>query len=88
MIEVFKTNVEHGDHARLLIDEIKKLHNDYEVNFDLDDCDSILRVKSSVVIQTASLIELLQHLGFEASVLPDEIPTLNEAASSKEGALL
>lgn len=89
MIEVFKTNVEYRDHARLLIAEIKNRHEDYEVNFDLDDCDNILRVKSaSRAIHAASVIELLQRFGFEASVLPDEIPALNEADSSKAGALL
>jgi hypothetical protein len=82
MIEVFKTNVKYLDHARLLIAEIKKLHSDYEANFDLDDCDSILRVKcTSQVIHATQLIELLSSYGFEASVLPDEVPTLDESAS-------
>lgn len=73
MIEVFKTDVNHRDHARLLIKEIRKTFSGYAVNFDLDDCDRILRVKSvGEDIQSVRLISLLKHFGFHAEVLPDE----------------
>lgn len=48
---------------------------DYKVNFDLGDCDNILRVKSfTEPIQSSLLIHLLNDLGFTAEVLPDEVP--------------
>jgi hypothetical protein len=73
MIEVFKTNVESPDQATMLIDQIHKNFADYKVNFDLHDCDKILRVKSATKsIEPQSLINFLQDFGFHAEVLPDE----------------
>ncbi|MGV3585835.1 MAG: hypothetical protein ACO1OF_02435 [Adhaeribacter sp.] len=73
MVEVFKTNVENPGQAHMLLDQIHRHFRNYKANFDLDDCDKILRVKSdSEFIQPAALINLLQDLGFKAEVLPDE----------------
>jgi hypothetical protein len=73
-VEVFKTNVETGEQAEQLITLIVQNFPQYAVNFDLDDCDRILRVKSSISIQEASLIAILQKNGYDAAVLSDEIP--------------
>lgn len=73
MVEVFKTNVQDARQANLLIDQIHKNFMDYKANFDLEDCDNILRVKSTTsYIEPAPVINLLQHFGFIAEVLPDE----------------
>ena len=72
MVEVFKTNVNERDHANMLINQIHKIFTDYKANFDLDDCDKILRVKSiKGVIEPSCLIDLLKKFGFHAEVLPD-----------------
>lgn len=47
MIEVFKTNVSDSSHAAQLVDLIQECFRGHEANFDLHDCDNILRVKSS-----------------------------------------
>ena len=47
MVEVFKTNVKDRDQAKMLIDQIQKTFTDFTANFDLEDCDKILRVKST-----------------------------------------
>lgn len=73
-VEVFKTNVETGEQAEQLISLISASFPQYAVNFDLDDCDRILRVKSSISIQEASLIAMLQKNGCDAAVLSDEVP--------------
>ena len=44
MVEVFRTNVKQRDHANILISQIHKAFPDYKANFDLEDCDKILRV--------------------------------------------
>lgn len=76
MIEVFKTNVKCRIFAGLLVEQIHKMHAGYTANFDLDDCDNILRVKSSEgTIHSEPLILLLKQFGFDAEVLPDEIPS-------------
>ena len=61
-----------GDHANMLIDRIHKTFADYKANFDLEDCDKILRVKCTTgIIQSSSLINLLKDFGFNAETLPD-----------------
>ncbi|UYQ92341.1 hypothetical protein MKQ68_19845 [Chitinophaga horti] len=74
MVEVFKTNVHDEVQAAMLLGCIHARYAHYTANFDLEDCDRILRVKcASAHIPPQPLISLLQDHGFEASVLPDEI---------------
>ncbi|HZE83377.1 MAG TPA: hypothetical protein VE035_03665 [Puia sp.] len=73
MIEVFKTDVEDWRQAANLVDEIHSAFHNYTANFDLEDCDRILRVKcASGSVQPSFLIDLLKRSGFNAEVLPDE----------------
>ena len=76
MVEVFKTNVKDSDQAKMLTDLIHKDFPAYKVNFDLDDCDNILRVESNdAVIDDLILLGLIKSCGFDAAVLPDvELP--------------
>lgn len=73
-VEVFKTDVQDREHAKRLIDQIHKTFRSYRANFDLDDCDRILRVKSeSGTVQASRLIDLLKDSGFHAEVLTDDL---------------
>lgn len=74
MVEVFKTNVETVDQAARLVQLIQEYFPEYTVNFDLEDCDRILRVKSLAAIIEKPLIEMLNQNGFDAALLTDEIP--------------
>ena len=77
MVEVFKTNVKERDHANMLIDQIHQNFISYKANFDLQDCDNILRVEcKSGNVESTSLIGLLNEFGFKAEVLPDEDPSV------------
>ena len=79
MVEVFKTDVKYRDHANMLIGEIHKTFVDYKVNFDLEDCDKILRVECTRgVIQSSFLVNLLKNFGFNAEVLPDDYQTIDQ----------
>ena len=72
MIEVFKTNVRARSHAKMLISQIQNAFNGYEANFDLDDDDNILRIKSKTgIIQVSQIIALLKDFGFDARALDD-----------------
>lgn len=74
MIEVFKTNVAHREHAEMLVEKIHKAFANYCANFDCDDCDHILRVECATEnIRHEELILLLGNAGFHAEILPDEI---------------
>lgn len=67
MVEVFKTNVE----DKIIADKITvELHSLFggNINFDLDDCDKILRVESDEVIPE-KISEVLTCKGFIGEVL-------------------
>lgn len=72
MIEVFKTNVEDRDHADLLLNEIARVFKGYRGNFDLDDCDRILRITCAEPINATALIQYMATRGYCAEVLPDQ----------------
>ncbi|GAB3938855.1 hypothetical protein [Larkinella terrae] len=73
MVEVFKTDVQDQRQAKRLIDQIQELFSDYTANFDLEDCDNILRVKSaSGFVEACYVITVLRDFGFHAEVLPDD----------------
>ena len=74
MVEVFKTNVEDCSQAYLLIEQIHKTYTHYKANFDLEDCDRILRVESNLSgIEPSLLISLLSEFGYDAEILQDKI---------------
>lgn len=78
MIEVFKTNVQDQGIAHMLVDEIHNYFIDHIANFDLEDCDKILRVKCTTgCIECSGLIDLLRRFGYHAEVLPDEGQPVN-----------
>ena len=83
MIEVFKTNVKENSHANLLIDQIHKTFKGHKANFDLEDCDKILRVKyPEGLIEPALLIQLLNDFGFYAEVLCDNLQPVSHLITS------
>jgi len=75
MVEVFKTNVSDRTQAMVLLHHIHKNNIHYKANFDLEDCDRILRVKSlQMGVDAHAIISLLNTFGFSAEVLDDEHP--------------
>jgi hypothetical protein len=76
MVEVFKTDVADPEQAQWLVDQIERNFTNCKVNFDLDDCDRILRVVFEEKMQSDLLIDLLKDAGCIAEVLPDTIQTI------------
>ncbi|HEY9195565.1 MAG TPA: hypothetical protein VIM77_04845 [Mucilaginibacter sp.] len=71
-VEVFKTNVSKRKYAKVLLSGIHKTFSDYRANFDLDDCDRILRVQcNNGTVCCETLISFLRDHGFYAEPLPD-----------------
>lgn len=68
MVEVFKTNVEEAVHAEKLVALLLQHFPDGRINFDLDDCDRVLRVEK-MHIQPEQIIELVAAQGYECWVL-------------------
>lgn len=72
MIEVFKTNVTDEVSACILLDIIRAHQSGFTADFDLDDCDRILRVQiAEGAVCCDSIVALLKRHGWEAEVLPD-----------------
>ena len=68
MIEVFKTNVCEPDEAKKLVDLLQQHFPCCKINFDLDDCDKILRIEGSDFI-TGHVMMYVKEKGFACSVL-------------------
>jgi len=68
MVEVFKTNVEKHHTAEALIEKLLLHFPNTKINFDLGDCDRILRVEGDHV-PSAKIIELLDSCGYELELL-------------------
>lgn len=68
MIEIFKTNVENEKQAASLLALLHQHFPSTEISFDLDDCDSILRVKGEKFC-SLNIIQILADKDFECQVL-------------------
>lgn len=68
MVEVFKTNITDLTDADLIINFIKQTHPQCKANFDLEDCDKILRVESQFV-DYELITKKLETLGFFCELL-------------------
>ncbi len=72
MIEVFKTNVNDKATATMLVAEIEKHFKGFLANFDLEDCDNILRINNpNGLVCPSDIVNLLELYGYDASVLED-----------------
>ena len=68
MIEVFKTDVEDKNLSVQIVCKLKKHFPESCINFDLDDCDHILRVEGEN-ISVQSVILLMKNFGYSCEVL-------------------
>lgn len=75
MIEIFSTNITNQKDADAILIKIHSAFPGYHANFDLSDCDHILRVRSrGTLICASTIITLIKQFGFVADVLPDILP--------------
>jgi tRNA G26 N,N-dimethylase Trm1 len=68
MVEVYKTNVKHKRQARRLLDVLSKQFPMFSINFDLEDCDKILRVEGKDIPQE-KIAKLVTENGYQCNVL-------------------
>jgi len=67
-VEVFRTNVLTATQAARLLRLMNDRFPNYKVNFDLEDCDKVLRVEADEVF-VDDVIGLLTERGFACDVL-------------------
>ena len=66
MVEVFKTNVKQRGEAKRLIQHIRQHFPSYKINFDLSDCDKILRVEGeNILVKELTNFLILSNLQVE-----------------------
>lgn len=70
MVEVFRTNVEGEVASKNIIDQLLLRFPGNEINFDLDDCDRILRIEGEN-ISPDSVIQLVTGNGYKCDILLD-----------------
>jgi hypothetical protein len=68
MIEVFKTNVQKVESSKMLIRQLLTHWPACKINFDLEDCDKVLRVEGETFCATR-VIELLKLYGHHCEIL-------------------
>ena len=69
MIEVFKTNVKNRLQANRVVTLLKRTYSEARINFDLNDCDKILRVDGIEGSHTKTIVRNLNKLGFKCETL-------------------
>ncbi|RUT72378.1 hypothetical protein D0817_01860 [Flavobacterium cupreum] len=68
MIEVFKTNVQETEQSKMIVMKLLEHFPNSVINFDLEDCDKILRIHAAS-ISNKRIIEVLNLHGYQCEVL-------------------
>lgn len=68
MVEVFKTNVERPEEAAKLVKKLSLQLPGCKINFDLTDCDNILRIEGKD-IEPPAIVTIMQDDNYECVVL-------------------
>ena len=68
MVEVFKTNVEDKHLAEKIIAHLNEELPECKINFDLDDCDRILRIEGEL-LPVKIIRQKVQNRGFFCELL-------------------
>jgi len=81
-VEIFKTNIQQKSEADDVYKRLSGFMPDAKINFDLDDCDKILRIED-LMIDLVSVVSIVEDLGFICKPIPDKICT--KSINSAEG---
>ena len=68
MVEIFKTNVDDHSQAQQIITLLNHYFPAFAINFDLHDCDKILRIKGES-IPVDEVVNIVSETGFHCSAL-------------------
>jgi len=68
MIEVFKTNVQKKAQSKMLLSILSEAFPSFKINFDLSDCDKVLRVEGENM-QAPGIVVLVEKYGFKCEIL-------------------
>ena len=63
MVEVFKTNVQKKTQSKMLLSILSEAFPSFKINFDLSDCDKVLRVEGDNT-EALRIMMLVKEYGF------------------------
>lgn len=69
MIEIYKTNVKTKAQSNRVIQQLNNRFSGATVNFDLQDCDKILRVSGIAACDTVNVVWTVRQLGYFCEIL-------------------
>ena len=69
MVEVFKTNVRNTREAKRVIQKLAEAFPGHRINFDLSDCDRILRIQGTAILEE-KIISIVTSLHYNCETLP------------------
>jgi len=67
-VQVFKTNVSSEEQAKTIVCKILDKFPTHKVNFDLDDCDNILRIEG-IKVNPKSIINIMINSNYQCCLL-------------------
>ena len=68
MVEVFKTNVQKKTQSKMLLYILSEAFPSFKINFDLSDCDKVLRVEGDNM-EALRIMILVKENGFGCEIL-------------------
>jgi hypothetical protein len=68
MVEVFKTDVQKKAQSKMLLCILSETFPSFKINFDLSDCDKVLRIKGDNIEALRIMILVKEH-GFKCEIL-------------------
>ena len=68
MVEVFKTNVQKKTQSKKLLSVLSEAFPSFKINFDLSDCDKVLRVEGDN-IEALRIMILVKEYGVKCEIL-------------------
>ena len=68
MVEVFKTNVQKKAQSKMLLCILSEAYPSFKINFDLSDCDKVLRVEGDNM-EALRIMILVKEYGFTCEIL-------------------
>lgn len=69
IVEIFKTNVKNQLLANKIVSELYQLYPDYRINFDLEDCDNILRIEGRNTIDILGILNYGKSNNIEMEII-------------------
>ena len=68
MVEVFKTNVQKKVQSKMLLSILSEAFPSFKINFDLSDCDKVLRVEGDNM-EALTIMIIVKEYGFNCELL-------------------